>query len=199
MKLHERDISQRALIMDKKKAIASFLKHVEQLSRLPLITDAEMYQLYGEEVAAAVAEMDRVNQREQICLRCPSRCCPVCGCELYAPQFRQCPIYDFRPVLCRLHFCHRFNEAGRATVIELGDIFFESLTTAEQAGSDKVRLFESPPLATHAAGLIKVTAPLADAVRKGYLDPRQAKRQIVREAARYRTHQASTADTRKDP
>ena len=125
--------------MKKEKAVVSFLEHVEQLSRLPLITDSETVELYGEEVAAAVAAMDQVNREGQICLNCQSRCCPACGCELYAPQFGQCPIYDFRPVLCRLHFCHRFSTAGRSIVVELGDIFFDSLSAGEQAGSDKVR------------------------------------------------------------
>ena len=173
--------------MDKNKAVANFLKHVEQLPRLPLISDSEMYQLYGDEVAAAVAEMDRINQEEQLCLNCQNRCCLACGCELYAPQFGQCPIYDYRPVLCRLHFCHRFNAASRSIVVELGDIFFDSLMAAEQAGSDKVRLFESPPLARHAAGLIEATAPLADAVRSNSLDPEHAKRLINQEAEKYQT------------
>jgi hypothetical protein len=171
--------------MNKEKAVARFLEHVEQLSRLPLITDSEMYELYGEEVSAAVAEMDHINQEERFCPDCQSRCCPVCGCELYAPQFDQCPIYNFRPALCRLHFCHRFNTAGRSIVIELGDIFFDSLSAAEQAGIARVRLFESPPLAAHAPGLITATAPLMDAVRTGSLDPKHAKRLISQEAEKY--------------
>ena len=173
--------------MNQKKAVASFMEHVGQLSRLPLITDSEMDDLYGEEVTAAVAEMDRVNREEQICLQCQNRCCPACGCELYAPQFGQCPIHSFRPVLCRLHFCHRFNTAGRSIVIELGDIFFDSLSAAEQAGSDKVRLFESPPLAGHAAGLTTAAAPLVDAVRSNSLDPEYARKLISQEAGKYQT------------
>ena len=173
--------------MNKEKAVASFIEHVEQLSRLPLITDAEMDELYGEEVAAAVAEMDRANREEQICLQCQNRCCPACGCELYAPQFVQCPIYSFRPVLCRLHFCHRFNTAGRSVVVELGDIFFDSLSAAEQAGSDKARLFESPPLAGHAAGLTTATAPLVDAVKRNSLDPEHVRKLINQEAENYQT------------
>jgi len=185
--LPEGDTPKRASAMNKEKVVACFLEHVEQLSRLPLITDSEMDELYGQEVAAAVAEMDRVNREEQVCLQCQSRCCPVCGCELYAPQFGQCPIYDFRPVLCRLHFCHRFNTAGRSVIVELGDIFFDSLLAAEQAGSDKVRLFESPPLARHAAGLTTAAAPLVDAVRKGSLDPEYARKLINQKAEKYQT------------
>ena len=183
--------------MNKKRAVSSFLEHVEQLSRLPLIINSEMDELFGEEVADAVAEMDRVNREEQICLNCQSRCCPACGCELYAPQFGQCPIYDFRPVLCRLHFCHRFNSAGRYIVIDLGDIFFDSLSAAEQAGSDKVRFFESPPLAGHAPGLITATAHLVDGVRTNNLDPEYARKLINQEAEKYHTRLVDTVGTRK--
>jgi hypothetical protein len=45
--------------MNKEKAVASFLEHVEQLSRLPLITDSEMYELYGEEVSTVRAGVAR--------------------------------------------------------------------------------------------------------------------------------------------
>ena len=175
------------------------MKHIGQLSRLPLITDSEMDTLYGGEVTAAVAKMDYVNRYEQICLNCPSRCCPICGCELYAPQFGQCPIYDFRPVLCRLHFCHRFNTAGRSIVMELGDIFFDSLSAAEQAGSDKVRLFESPPLERHATGLITTTAPLIDGVKKGNLDPERARKQISQEAEKYQTPRIHRRESIAEP
>ena len=71
--------------------------------------------------------------------------------------------------------------------MELGDIFFDSLSTAEQAGSDKVRLFESPPLAGHAAGLTTAAAPLVDAVRSNSIDPEYARKLISQEAAKYQT------------
>jgi len=171
--------------MDKKKAINNFLRYIDKLHRLPLITDSEMLELFGEEVITAVAEIDRFNHEGQICSRCQSRCCLVAGCELYAPEFGQCPIFEFRPVLCRLHFCHRFNDAGRSMVIELGDIFFDSLLAGEQNDNDRVRLFESPPLAKHAPGLIKATAPWVDAVRKGSLNPEYARALICVEAAKY--------------
>ena len=178
--------------MNKTKAITSFLEHVEQLPRLPLITDSEMRKLFGEEVTTALAEIDRFNQEEQLCLRCQNRCCPVCGCELYAPEFGRCPIYDFRPVLCRLHFCHRFNSAGRSVVVELGDTFFESLQAADQAGSAKVRLFESPPLARDAPELTEVTTPWVDSVRKGNLNPEYARKLICMEAEKYQTPDMSS-------
>ena len=55
--------------MDKEKAIAIFLERVERLAQLPLVTDLEMDELFGEGVAAALSELNRFNQKEQICCR----------------------------------------------------------------------------------------------------------------------------------
>lgn len=172
--------------MDKKRAIENFLEHVEYLDRLPLITDGEMDGLFGEEVSAAVAGLNNYNQAKEICMNCESRCCQATGCELYAAQFERCPIHDFRPVVCRLHFCHRFYDAGSSLLKELGDIFFDSLLAADRDGSTKVRLFDSPPLARCSPDLIAVTSPWVEAVREGSLSPEYAGELIRREAEKYR-------------
>jgi hypothetical protein len=172
--------------MDKQKAINCFLERVERLSRLPLITDSEMKGLFGREVAGALMELDRFNQEKQICTHCQDRCCQICGCELYAPQFSQCPIHDFRPVVCRLHFCHKFNVPGSTVVKEIADIFFDSLLAADSYGSARVRLFDSPPLAMTSPDFVAVTSPWVDAVREGSLAPEKAGKLIRREAAKYR-------------
>lgn len=179
----ERQIS----VMDKEKAIRSFLEHVDRLPRLPLVTDMEMDALFGEEVAAALAHLDRHNQAEQMCLQCESRCCQVCQCELYTPQFSRCPIQEFRPVLCRLHFCNRFRVAGSTLMDELGDIFFDSLLAADREGNPGVRLFESPPLSIAAPGLIAATSPWMQALREGTANPEQVEKKVRREAEKYRT------------
>ncbi len=61
--------------LDIKKAVTCFLANFEKLSRLPFLTDAEADQLYGPEVAAAMAELDDYNRREKVCPNCTSRCC----------------------------------------------------------------------------------------------------------------------------
>jgi len=172
--------------MDKAKAISDFLESVENLSRLPLITGPEMNDLFGDEVAAAVADLNRHNREEQVCWQCTNRCCPIAGCELYAPQFRHCPIHHLRPVVCRLHFCHRFQTDGSSLIKELGDIFFDSLLAADRYGSPRVRLFDSPPLAATAPALIAVTSPWVKAVQEGDLDPEYAGKLIQQEADKYR-------------
>ena len=66
--------------MDRGKAIASFLNHFEQLTRLPLVTDQEMKHLYGDEVESAIQELDRINREKQICVNCNENCCQKYGC-----------------------------------------------------------------------------------------------------------------------
>ncbi|MBL7166391.1 MAG: hypothetical protein ISS55_07900 [Dehalococcoidales bacterium] len=173
--------------MDKEKAIRSFLEHVDRLPRLPLVTDVEMDALFGEEVAAALAQMDRHNQAEQMCLQCESRCCQVCQCELYTPQFSRCPIQELRPVLCRFHFCNRFRVAGSTLMDELGDIFFDSLLAADREGNPRVRLFESPPLSIVAPGLVAAISPWIQALLEGTADSEQVEKKVCREAEKYRT------------
>jgi len=90
-------------MMDKPKAVRIFLERVERLTHLPLITDAEMQELYGEEVAAALDSLARMEQEKGFCRDCRARCCPAVRCELYAPEFDRCPIFDLRPPVCRLH------------------------------------------------------------------------------------------------
>jgi len=118
-------------MLNREKALRSFLGHIDSLTRLPLITDSEMSSLFGEEVVAAIEQLDRYNQAESLCSNCESRCCLACRCELYAPEFGCCPIHEYRPVLCRLHFCNTFSETDNSTIVELGDIFFDCLLAAD--------------------------------------------------------------------
>lgn len=174
-------------MINKANAIRCFLEHIEQLSRLPLITDLEMNKLFGEEVAAALTELHRYNLEEQVCLHCENRCCQAANCEFYAPQFSQCPIYDFRPVICRLHFCHRFHIDSNSLLQEISDIFFDCVLAADRYGSSQAQLFDCPPLAGSSPGLVAVAAPWVNAARAGSLNPEHAARLIRQSAEKYRT------------
>ena len=174
-------------MIDKAKAVGRFLERVDRLDRLPLITDAEMDDLFGQEVAAALAQLDRRNQEKEACLHCDSRCCLACRCELYVPEFGRCPIQGLRPVLCRLHFCDRFRVAGSSLMDELGDIFFESLLAADRDGNIRVRLFESPPLVGSAPEFIATVSPWVKAVREGALAPHHAEKLVHQQACKHRT------------
>ena len=173
--------------MDKTKAIQTFLERVEQLTRLPLITDAEINTLWGEELAATLQKLALINEKEQFCQNCQERCCPAVRCELYAPQFKQCPIYEFRPPICRLHYCHQFFKDNNELLKEMSDIFFDSLLIADRLVSNKVRFFDTPPLKNCCPDLIADTSQLIESVREGKTDPEEASRLIREFAEKYRT------------
>lgn len=173
--------------MEKTKAIQTFLERVEQLIRLPLITDTEMDTLYGKEMMEVLQGLARLNEKEQLCQNCQDRCCPAVRCELYAPQFKRCPIYEFRPPICRLHYCHRFFTDGDSLLKDMSDIFFDSLLTADRLGSNKVRFFDTPPLTNCCPDLITATSQLINSVREGNLDPEEATKLLRQIVEKYRT------------
>lgn len=172
--------------MDKPKAVSSFLAHIEDLSRLPLVTDDEMRQLYGDEVMAALAEMERFEHESHVCAQCRGRCCSAVRCELYAPRFGRCPIHDFRPIICRLHFCDRFPIAASPLMRELDDIFFEGLLAAQDADIQQAHFVDCPPFTRIAPDIIAMISPLVEAVRNGSLPPEGAEKLIHERAEGYR-------------
>lgn len=174
-------------MLNREKAVTNFLQYIDRLTRLPLITDSEMSSLFGEEVVAAIEQLDRYNQEKQLCSDCVSRCCLACRCELYIPEFGCCPIHEYRPVLCRFHFCDSFREVGSSIIRELGDIFFDSLSAADREGSPRARSFESPPLAIAAPSLVTAISPWVKMVREDTADPANAVSAIMRVAERYRS------------
>jgi hypothetical protein len=128
-----------------------------------LISDSEMMRLFGEEVASALAELELFNRQEQLCPRCKGGCCRLVHCELFLPEMDCCPLHQYRPVLCRMHFCTKYSLTYPRLVKEIGDIYLESLITAEKAGCKTVALFDCPPLKKAAPAMVElVSRSLAD-------------------------------------
>lgn len=177
----------RSTDMDIERAVESFLRHAGELPDLSLVTDAEFRKLYGEEVVTVVAELENRDREEELCLRCVGECCRDIGCELYAPQFSQCPIHDLRPVACRLHFCHRFDDAGRSLSLALRDVFLGSLTAAEARIGEALTALDCLPLSRCLPEFVAAVVPRVEDVRRGQLCPERALALIRREARRYRT------------
>jgi len=173
--------------MDREEAINSFLEHVEHLSGLPLITELETDKLFGKEVAAALKKLTLYSNEREICFSCESRCCQIARCELYALQFDQCPIHDFRPLVCRLHYCHKFQIKDDSLVKELGDIFFDSLITADGNGYTRVRMFDNPPFQESCPDFVAAASPLVEEVKEGKLNPEYAQELIQSEVEKYRS------------
>jgi len=179
-------------IIDKVKTVGLFLKNIDRLSRLPLLTDPEMDCLFGPDVKAAIAVLDDYNRSKQLCAHCSKRCCLVARCELYAPEFNACPIHEIRPLVCRMHFCQQFQADCKSLIDQVSDIFFDCLLTADREGNPRVKLFDAPPLVLPAPLLVEKTAPLAQAVRDGKLEARKGLELIRREAEKYRTEDSKS-------
>jgi hypothetical protein len=171
--------------MDRGKAISNFLSLVDEFGQLLLVTHDEVEKLFGEEVVAALAELERYNQDGEICAKCGGDCCRDMGCELYTPLFKRCPIYDLRPIICRLHFCHRFDAAGKALVIELRDIFFSCFRAVDFWDSANLRSLDVPPIAGASPKLMAALSPTMAAVQQGSLAPEHAAELIRRQARDY--------------
>ena len=171
--------------MDKGKATDRFLKRVDRFSQMPLITGEEVASLFGEEVTQALAQLEHFTAENRICAECGGVCCRDIGCELYASQFGQCPIHEFRPIVCRFHFCQRFDGAGKSLIVELRDIFLGCLTAVDFRDSASLRSLDIPPLAEFCPELIAAVCPWVQAVRDGRLDPRQGANLVLQEAAEY--------------
>jgi hypothetical protein len=167
--------------LDRDVAIVSFVEHVDHLERLPFITDHEIKLLYGEEVALALGELERINQEERICQQCDSNCCQEHGCEFFAPQFSRCPIHDLRPAICRFHFCEKFQIAAGSIVKGLSEIFLYSLSAASVNGSGSVKFFNPPPFIEVSPELIKIIRLLINKVQSGNLKPGYGQRRIRQE------------------
>ncbi|MBN1188747.1 MAG: hypothetical protein JXA46_03255 [Dehalococcoidales bacterium] len=131
-----------------------FQQNYESLERLPLISEPEMSLLFGPEVVSALAELENYNRQEQLCPICRGGCCRLVSCEFYIPELACCPVQEFRPLLCRMHFCYRFARVYPRLVKEIGDIYLESLIAAEKAGCKNIYLFDCPPLKKAAPGLV---------------------------------------------
>ena len=171
--------------MNLQKAITTFIERTDHLTRLCLVTDSELLKLYGEEVIMAVSELGKFDREEGVCLRCGGQCCRDIGCELYAPQFNQCPIYEFRPIACRLHFCHLFNAADNSPAVALRDIFLGSLSAEEIRTGETLTPLDIPPLSRCMPEFTTAVVPWIDEVRHGSLSPERALVLIGEEAAKY--------------
>jgi hypothetical protein len=169
------------------KAISRFVSNVDSLRRLPFITDGEMAVVYGEEVVESVNDLASYNAEANLCATCAQKCCPMVKCELYLSEFSQCPIHAYRPALCRMHFCESFPVGDVSFVREFADIFLNGLIEAKRQGSQKVELFDSPPISRHAPELVKACAAWIEAVKSGQMNEAAARALILTEVEKYRS------------
>ena len=93
---------------DIKTEVERFLNGYDRLVRLPLISDAEVEALFSPVLLKTLANLRQYDQAEGICASCSDRCCTLIHCEIYDPALGVCPAFNLRPLLCRMHYCHKF-------------------------------------------------------------------------------------------
>ena len=134
----------KGLQLDVNSAIQSFISNFEGIRNLPFIDDAELKNLYGPRVMAALDQLEVYNLKRQICNNCKKRCCLLVKCELYDADLGHCPVQPFRPALCRLHFCKEYEAENGQLVKELGDIYLETILAAAKIDRHKSDYFDCP-------------------------------------------------------
>jgi len=177
--------------MDKGKVISQFLERVDAYPQIVLVTQNEVEELFGKETVEALTELESFAHRHRLCADCGGKCCEDIGCELFAPQFGQCPIHSCRPIACRLHFCQKFDSPHKSTIIDLRDIFLGCYRAVDIWCSPNIASMDAPPLASHCSEFIAAVTPLVESVRYRNADPQDAANLIMKEASDYRRRKAS--------
>lgn len=175
------------MLIDRNKTVACYIKNVQTLTRLPFVTDEEMSRLFGEDVENVLLQLAQYDKETQLCADCQKRCCPVAHCEIYDVAFPACPIYPLRPVVCRVHYCHLFQQDRGSLVEALSDIFFDCMNAAEAAGIPHTRLFDSPPLARCAPEFVVNAQPFLQQFRDGKISAEQAAAEMMAIAEKHRS------------
>jgi len=178
--------------MDSGYAIDSFLRQVDRFSQVVFVDRDRIHRLFGEEVVETLEKLETFANRKQICNDCGGLCCRDVGCELYAPQFTTCPVHQIRPIVCRFHFCHRFDVLDKPAVIELRDIFLGCYMALDNWGHDNLRALDIPPLAGIIPEFAHLVAPWMEKVRAGQADAKTVAGRIYTEAGRILAPDAST-------
>jgi hypothetical protein len=180
--------------VDEIRAIATFVGAVGRFAQVALLTDEEVRELLGADTTAALAVLDRYSEENGLCASCGGVCCSEIGCEVYSPRFEECPIHATRPLLCRFHFCHRFDVVDKTLVIALRDIFLACYTADQISSGTIAKSMSVPPLETACPSLVANVEPLVEAVREGKIDPQDGADLIRKEVVRYRNrHPVSQA------
>jgi len=178
--------------VDETRAIASFMDAVGRFAQMALLTDEEVRELFGPEVAAAIVAFDRYSEENGLCADCAGVCCREIGCEVYSPLFDECPIHATRPLLCRFHFCHRFDAADKTMVIALRDIFLACYQADQISRGTIAKSMSAPPLETACPAIVANIQPVMEAVTDGRVSPQEGVQSIRAEVDRYRRdHSAS--------
>lgn len=85
-------------------------------ARYAFPTEEEFRACFTPMVMAAVEALQRCAVDR--CAACAGACCHEIGCGFRSPRFGSCPIFEYRPIACRLYYCRRILEDERLTAAD---------------------------------------------------------------------------------
>ena len=117
--------------MNTERTARNLRRSLETLPYLPFVTDEELEKRLELEVIQALNLLEKLNQAQGICSGCKGKCCEEMGCELFFPELDSCPIADYRPLLCRFHYCEKFGAEHEGLIKMLRDLFASAASHGE--------------------------------------------------------------------
>ncbi len=117
--------------MNTERTARNLCQSLETLPCLPFVTDEELEERLELEVIQALNLLERLNQAQGICSGCGGKCCAEMGCELFSPELGGCPIADYRPLLCRFHYCEKFGPEHEGPIKRLRNLFAAAASHGE--------------------------------------------------------------------
>jgi hypothetical protein len=180
--------------MNIEQAIENLATNLDKFPQLPFVTDLEVREVFGQEVARALEFLEGTNKESGICSACGGKCCQQMGCEFFYQAFGGCPIHEYRPLLCRFHYCEKFGEDQKSLIRELSDIFVSGVSRLE-AESGAIPSIELNMLLYSACRkpeesyprLIKDIRHIVAAAKRGEVDREKAIMMLREEVLSYRS------------
>jgi hypothetical protein len=180
--------------MKMERATQSLWRSIEQLPHLPFVIDKELEEGLEPQIVQALKLLDVLNLTERICSQCGGKCCHEMGCELFTRELGCCPISDYRPLLCRFHYCEKFGAEHEVLIKWLRDLFV-SATSHGEAGSRAITALELNMLLFRACRASEAPCPqlvenlrqIVATARSGDISWQEAKEQLGKEVETYRS------------
>lgn len=174
-------------------------RSVERLPHLPFVTDTELEDNLDLQIVQALRLLDGINRAQSICSQCGGQCCRDMGCELFTAELGCCPIADYRPLLCRFHYCEKFGPEHETLIKWLRDLFAAAASHGE-AGSRAVGALELNLLLLRTCRgaddpcpqLLENMCHITAAARSGEIGWQQAREQLNQQVEAYRGNSGTT-------
>ena len=172
--------------MDIEKAVHTFLEQSDLKNQIVFITDKDIKELFGEEVTEAITRLQLLNRDKHLCSDCDGYCCSDIDCELYDVRYDLCPIYDFRPMVCRLQFCNRFYMQEVELINGLREVYFGSLMAIGDWESARTMAMSVPPFTDVLPEVAATFSRIVDKMQQGELEPELAAELLRQEVEWFR-------------